>query len=198
MIIKVCGITNAEQAATISTFVDYIGFIFHPQSKRYTANAFATVAAKKTGVFVNASIKQVIRVSILEKLEAVQLHGDESPEFCSALQHQIPVIKSFGIYGDFDFEQLKAYESTVDYFLFDTKTSAYGGSGITFNWDLLDRYQGSVPFLLSGGIRPELLKKIKRISHPQLAGIDLNSGFEIEAGIKNIELLKQFIDEFKS
>lgn len=198
MIVKVCGITNEAQASAISEFTDFIGFIFYPKSKRYTPNSFPSMAAKKTGVFVNTPIQEVIRMAILEKLQVVQLHGDESPEFCAALQAQIPVIKSFGIDADFDFEQLKAYESSVDYFLFDTKTSSYGGSGKSFDWGLLDRYEGKTPFFLSGGIHPELLGEIKKISHPQLIGIDLNSGFELNPGIKTIELLKHFIHEYKS
>lgn len=197
MKIKVCGITTSEQALEISALVDYIGFIFHPKSRRYTANSFPSLHAKKTGVFVNLPIKDVIRTAKLEKLDAVQLHGGEPPEYCAALQ-QLTVIKSFGVDASFDFSELRNYEPYVDYFLFDTKTELHGGSGKKFNWELLNNYQLETPFFLSGGIRPEMLPEILELNHSKLAGIDLNSGFEKSPGIKNLQLLKQFIHELNS
>lgn len=197
MNIKVCGITDYSQAIEISRFVDYIGFIFYPPSPRHTENSFPSVSARKTGVFVNLPLKELIRTTQLEKLQAVQLHGDESPEYCAAL-NQLIVIKSFGIHDDFDFDALRAYVPFVDYFLFDTKTPTYGGSGTSFNWEKLREYQLDTPFFLSGGLCPESLEDLQEFSHPRFHGIDLNSGFEVAPGIKNIDALKTFIHEFKA
>jgi phosphoribosylanthranilate isomerase len=196
MFVKVCGITNPEQAHEISQLVDYVGFIFHPGSPRFVSHSFPSMKAKKVGVFVNVPIQELIQTAILEKLDSVQLHGSEKPEYCAALNNQVIVIKSFGIDESFDFNELKAYEPYVDYFLFDTKTSQYGGSGKQFDWHLLHKYKGSTPFILSGGLRPEIVPQIQEVKHPQLKGVDLNSGFESQPGIKNIFLLKQFLNEF--
>jgi len=98
---------------------------------------------------------------------------------------------------EFNFSTTEPYEGTVDYFLFDTKTKQHGGSGKKFDWEILEKYNGETPFFLSGGIGPDDAENIKQISHPKLAGVDLNSGFEDEPGLKNIEKLKQFIIELK-
>lgn len=196
MFVKVCGITTHEQAHEISQFVDYVGFIFHPKSPRYVSQSYPSMNAKKVGVFVDLPLQQVIQTSILEKLQSVQLHGSESPEYCAALKDQVQVIKSFGIDASFDFEDLKAYEHFVDYFLFDTRSPKHGGSGKQFNWQLLEDYHGNTPFILSGGLQPELKESILRIEHPKLVGIDLNSGFETAPGLKDIAKLKIFLHEF--
>lgn len=198
MFVKVCGITNPEQAHEISQIVDYVGFIFHPGSPRFVSQSFPSMKAKKVGVFVNVPIQELIQTAILEKLDSVQLHGNESPEYCAALNKQVQVIKSFGINEDFDFHQLEAFEPYVDLFLFDTKTPKYGGSGKQFDWRLLKNYQGATSFILSGGLRPETLPQIQEVDHPRLAGIDLNSGFESEPGIKNTLLLKQFLHDYNN
>ena len=196
MFVKVCGITTQYQALEISQLVDYIGFIFHPGSPRFVAQSFPSMKAKKVGVFVNLPLQELIQTALLEKLDSVQLHGQESPEYCAALRGQVEVIKSFGVDADFDFTQVSAFEPFVDYFLFDTKTPKHGGSGEQFDWQLLRKYKGSTPFILSGGLRPDSLVQIHEVRHPQLKGIDLNSGFESQPGIKNLFLLKQFLHEF--
>lgn len=196
MFVKVCGITTQEQAHEISQFVDYIGFIFHPESPRFVSQSFPSMKAKKVGVFVDLPLQQVIQTSILEKLQTVQLHGSESPEYCAALQDQVQVIKSFGIDATFDFGILKSYEPFVDYFLFDTYTPNHGGSGQQFNWEILQNYDGTIPFILSGGLRPELIHDLQKLQHKQLVGIDLNSRFESAPGLKDISKLKTFLHEF--
>lgn len=196
MFVKVCGITTPEQAHEISQFVDYVGYIFHPGSPRYVSQSFPSMKARKVGVFVNVPLQQLIQTAIYEKLDSVQLHGSEPPEYCAAMQDQVLVIKSFGIDENFDFAQLKAYGNHVDFFLFDTKTPKHGGSGKQFDWRLLKEYEGKTPFILSGGLRPDTLPQIQAVKHSKLAGIDLNSGFESAPGIKNIRLLKQFLHEF--
>lgn len=196
MFVKVCGITTPQQAHEISQLVDYVGFIFHPGSPRFVSQSYPSMKAKKVGVFVNVPLQELIQTALLEKLDSVQLHGSESPEYCAAMKEQVQVIKSFGVDADFDFDQLKAYEPYVDYFLFDTKTPKHGGSGKQFDWRLLKQYQGATPFILSGGLRPESLPQIQEVNHPKLTGIDLNSGFETQPGIKNLLLLKQFLHDF--
>ncbi len=198
MFVKVCGITTPEQAHEISQIVDYIGYIFHPESPRYVSQSFPSMKAKKVGVFVNVPLQQLIQTAIYEKLDSVQLHGSEPPEYCAAMQEQVQVIKSFGVDETFDFQQLKAYQNFVDYFLFDTKTPKHGGSGKRFNWELLKQYTGTTPFILSGGLRPDVLPEIQAVQHSQLAGIDLNGGFESTPGIKNMLILKQFLHEFNN
>ena len=196
MFVKVCGITIPQQAHEISQLVDYVGFIFHPGSPRFVSQSYPSMKAKKVGVLVNVPLQELIQTALLEKLDSVQLHGSESPEYCAAMKEQVQVIKSFGVDADFDFDQLKAYEPYVDYFLFDTKTPKHGGSGKQFDWRLLKQYQGATPFILSGGLRPESLPQIQEVNHPKLTGIDLNSGFETQPGIKNLLLLKQFLHDF--
>ncbi len=196
MFVKVCGITTPDQARQISQLVDYVGFIFHPDSPRFVSQSFPSMKAKKVGVFVNVPLQELIQTALLEKLDSVQLHGDESPEYCASLNKQVQVIKSFGIDAHFDFNQLNSYEPYVNYFLFDTKTPKHGGSGKQFDWSLLNRYEGKTPFILSGGLHPLALPEIQSVQHDQLAGIDLNSGFESLPGIKNITSIKQFLHDF--
>lgn len=198
MFVKVCGITTPDQAHEISQLVDYVGYIFHPGSPRFVSQSYPSMKAKKVGVFVDVPLQELIQTALLEKLDSVQLHGSESPEYCAAMNEQVQVIKSFGIDADFDFSQLKAYEPYVDYFLFDTKTHKHGGSGKQFNWNLLEQYKGATPFILSGGLRPSILSQIQSVRHDQFAGIDLNSGFETTPGIKNISTLKQFLHDFNN
>ena len=109
----------------------------------------------------------------------------------------LKIIKAFNVNENFDFETTLPYEKVADYFLFDTKTPLHGGSGQKFDWRLLDKYTGHIPFLLSGGIGPDDAEEILKINHPKLTGIDVNSGFEDEPGVKNIEKLKNFIDQIK-
>lgn len=198
MFVKVCGITTLSQAEEISQFADYVGYIFHPGSPRNVNQAFPSMRAKKVGVFVDVPLHQVIQTAQLEKLDAVQLHGSEAPEYCAAIRGQVKVIKSFGISGEFDFSSLEAYDGHVDFFLFDTKTPKYGGSGKVYNWNLLAAYDGTTPFILAGGLKPEIGPDIRSFQHPKLAGIDLNSGFESSPGIKNIPTLKQFLHDFRN
>lgn len=196
MLIKVCGITEQDQLDQISKFVDMTGMIFYPKSPRFLANYIEGNAINRVGVFVNETEEAIHKIADEHKLDVIQLHGSESPEFCAALKTDFKVIKAFGIGESFDFEALSDY-SNVDYFLFDTQTKDHGGSGRQFNWQLLDNYTLDTPFLLSGGIGPEHISEIMDISHPQFAGIDLNSKFEIQPGIKDIQKLKDFTNELR-
>lgn len=127
-------------------------------------------------------------------LDMVQLHGTESVDFCCEINKNLPVIKAFSIETEQDIKQADTYEGSCAYFLFDTKTAGYGGSGRKFDWNLLNKYTGQTPFILSGGISSGDAGAIKKINHPKLYGIDLNSRFETEnPGVKDIVLLSQFI-----
>lgn len=205
MKIKVCGLKFPENVLQVAALQpDYAGFIFYPHSPRfvgYSPNKQLTelrLPAKKVGVFVDkdfATIKSIIEIY---KLDAVQLHGNELPEMCAALRKQVEVFKAFGVDGNFDFNLLKSYENNVDYFLFDTKTAAHGGSGKTFDRQVLHKYQFKTPFFISGGLNNENLEEVLKFKHPAFVGVDLNSGFETEPGLKNIETLTAAFDLVKA
>jgi len=198
MKIKVCGLKEPENILAVAGLnPDYLGFIRYARSPRYSeelsAEALSNISPSiiKTGVFVNEEI-DVINSLIKEYgLCAVQLHGGESPKFCRLFKGNIEVLKAVGVDENFDFGQLNAYADSVDYFLFDTKTAAHGGSGKSFDWALLNNYKLEVPFFLSGGLSLENLDEIKNIKHPAFYGVDLNSRFETAPGIKDIDKLMQ-------
>jgi len=134
------------------------------------------------------------KIAIENKLQYVQLHGNETIEYCKKIsQKKIKIIKAFSVDNNFDFKTTCKYQLFCDYFIFDTKGESYGGNGIKFNWDVLENYKGETQFLLSGGISPSDLDAIKNYNHKMFAGIDINSGFEIEAGVKNILEIENFI-----
>ncbi len=176
---------------------DLLGFIFYSRSPRYVGediqealNAVPEPIAK-TGVFVNEDIDTINQLIDAHGLDAVQLHGNESPEICAALRGRVKVIKAFGVNEHFDMKVLEPYASVVNHFLFDTKTEAHGGSGVTFDWRVLDGYQLEVPFFLSGGLSLENLESVKNLQHPAFYGVDLNSRFETGPGIKDIDRLRK-------
>jgi phosphoribosylanthranilate isomerase len=198
--LKVCGMRDSQNIAElIKLSPDFIGFIFHEESARNITH-FPEIKIPshihKAGVFVNKDVEFILQKAETHQLDYVQLHGKETPSFCNEVKEKnIKIIKAFNIHEDFDFEQLGAYEGLCDYFLFDAFGRNAGGNSITFNWQLLDKYRGDTPFLLSGGIDGSMAKTIKAIKHPHLMGIDINSGFEIEAGLKDIQKIKAFKDE---
>lgn len=202
--IKICGIkftNNREEVEKLP--VDLLGYIFFPLSKRYVGEIFEpglfNSEKPKVGVFVDENAFEILALAKNFGFEWVQLHGKENPATCQILKNQgLKIIKAFSIDEAFDFQKTKSFEGVADYFLFDTKTKLLGGSGEKFNWEILDKYKGSTPFLLSGGIQPEDAEDIKKIEHPQFAGVDLNSGFEDEPGLKNTKKLKNFIEEIHS
>lgn len=198
MIIKVCGLKLENQIEKLDQVkrVNWLGFIFYRGSKRFVESINGSVkSAKKVGVFVNEDVENVVTIAKINQLDILQLHGEESPEMCKRLKANYSIIKAFGMDENFDFSQLANYQENVDYFLFDTKTKGYGGSGNVFNWSILEEYKLNVPFLLSGGISVESIDVIKNFRHKSFIGIDLNSGFENEPGDKNIELVKIFLKQ---
>ena len=198
MKIKICGLKNSEELARIDSACrpDYIGLIFHEESSRnFECNLEKTkTQAKKVGVFVNKSEEFIITQIEKHRLNLVQLHGEESPELCYRLDAIVNVIKVFSISNEFSFSQTLPYRKACKYFLFDTAVDGLkGGTGQKFDWQKLKEYQGMNNFFLSGGIGPSDLEEIKNVSHPKLVALDLNSKFEVAPGIKNIELLNNFI-----
>ncbi len=193
---------TANREAVEKLPVDFIGFIFHPESRRFvgsnTEPGLFNAGKIKIAVFVDENAFEILGIAKNLGFDHVQLHGKENPKTCQILRNQgLRVIKAFNLHDDFDFPSLKAYEKSVDYLLFDTKTVLPGGSGKKFNWKILEKYTEKKPFLLSGGIKPEDAEEIKHLEHPQLFGIDLNSGFEDEPGLKNVEKLKKFISQLQ-
>lgn len=200
MIVKVCGMRDSENIRAIEqTKADLMGFIFHPKSPRFVASLpeYMPKKQKRVGVFVNASLEQILAKAQKFSLEYIQLHGDEPPAFCSELKNRgLKVIRAQRIANTDDIIRAESY-NMADLMIFDTKTELYGGSGKKFNWQLLENYKGCVPFLLSGGIRSDTFEEIKAFFHPQFAGIDLNSGFEISLALKDVGKLNNFIEKIK-
>lgn len=200
MIVKVCGMRDSENIRAIEqTKADLMGFIFHPKSPRFVASLpeYMPKKQKRVGVFVNASLEQILAKAQKFSLEYIQLHGDEPPAFCSELKNRgLKVIRAQRIANADDIIRAESY-NMADLMIFDTKTQLYGGSGKKFNWQLLENYKGCVPFLLSGGIRSDTFEEIKAFFHPQFAGIDLNSGFEISPALKDVGKLNNFIEKIK-
>ena len=199
MKIKICGLKFESNILGLSKLEpDYMGFVFWEKSKRLVIGSTPNLTQtkiKKTGVFVNADFEKIKDKVRVHKLEAIQLHGLESPEFCEKIKDLgVEIIKAFSIDENFNFNVLEKYELCSDYFLFDTKGKSPGGNGISFDWEILRNYKYEKKFFLSGGISIEsinAIKKIKKLSLP-LFCVDINSRFELNPGEKNIELIKSF------
>ena len=204
MVIKVCGLKEPGNIMDVASLTpDYIGHIFYKGSPRYFGERTIGYPAininiKKTAVFVNEDQDVITEILKQLKFDAVQLHGNESPQFCAYFKGNVTVIKAFGIDERFNFDDLKHYEGKIDFFLFDTSTGKHGGSGVAFNWELLNNYRLTVPFFLSGGLSPDNLEEVKKIKHPQFYGVDLNSKFEIKPGVKDIDKLKKTFELIRS
>ena len=200
MKLKVCGmkfIENIEQVSGL--YPDYMGFIFYQKSKRNFEGVIPKLpkSIKKTGVFVNEYLEIVISLVEEYQLEAIQLHGDETVTYIKQLKTHLPsieIIKVFGIKDEFNFDVLTPFLPLVDYFLFDTKGKERGGNGFQFDWSVLDAYPYKKPFFLSGGIGLKDVLAIQKIinSNVPIYALDINSKFEIEPGLKNINEVKTF------
>ena len=194
--IKICGMKHPANIVEVASLLpDFLGFIFYKKSQRYFDGIIPELpkSIQKVGVFVDEDINIIVEKISKHQLDFVQLHGSESPEFCAALiEKNIKIIKTFAIDDDFDFAQLHDYEASCSYFLFDTKGKHPGGNGIVFNWDILKKYKSTKPLFLSGGIGENEIKEINKTNLPIFA-IDINSKFENEPGLKNIEKLKKIL-----
>lgn len=201
--IKVCGMKHAANIAAVAELrPDYLGFIFYNKSSRYISEVSAELIKyvpqeiKTVGVFVDEDLEIVRALVQKHYLKVVQLHGKEEVAYCEEVQKLgVEVIKAFGIHPDFNFNVLEAYEPVVDYFLFDTQTPAHGGSGKVFDWTLLENYQLTKPYFLSGGIDLGHAAKIAAINDERLYAIDINSKFEIDPGLKDVNKLKEFFEK---
>jgi phosphoribosylanthranilate isomerase len=204
--VKVCGMKDPGNLKEVSeTGPDYVGFIFYPGSPRYIGedpdrSLFQNVPSRifKVGVFVDEEPGRVLDIALFAGLDLVQLHGNESPAYCSGMHSAgLQTMKTFSVGEDFHFDDLRAYLGGCDYFLFDTKSDKRGGSGKKFNWNLLSGYRLDKPFFLSGGIGPEDAGSVSNLSNSRFFGVDVNSRFEMAPGIKDVALLKTFIDTVK-
>ena len=218
MIVKVCGMRDADNIRDISALgVDMIGLIFYPPSPRYVQQFssgagiipdYAPDMGKtplRVGVFVDDMPQNIVTRVYNYKLDYIQLHGNEPRETLENLRAtidpdikpNIKIIKAISVSSAEDIKKYKEYVGAADLFLFDTKCKTVGGSGEQFDWQVLQAYDGDVPFLLSGGIGPDDAERIKNFHHPKCIGIDLNSKFEIEPALKDVEKLKQFLVKVK-
>ena len=211
MRIKVCGMTSAAQVAQLDEMgVEFGGFIFYPHSPRYVSRFMSRSELKKikgkninkVGVFVNAAPEEVLQAVDECGLYLVQLHGDETPKYCEKIADYVGVIKAFRIREDDNLLwKVKDYQEVADMFLFDTDSAGYGGAGKKFDWNLLKDLDVHKPFFLSGGIGPEDIDKIKEFANYPVAkdlfSLDVNSRFETSPGIKNMELVRDFVKQIK-
>jgi phosphoribosylanthranilate isomerase len=201
--IKVCGMKHTENRQQVEKLdVDFMGYIFYAPSKRFVGetpeSGLFDSEKPKVGVFVDENAFEILALAKNLGFEWVQLHGRENPKTCLLLKRQgMKIIKAFSVDENFNFATTLPYVKVANFFLFDTKTKNHGGSGEKFDWTILEKYDGHIPFFLSGGIGPEDVDSILAINHPKLTGVDLNSGFEEAPGIKNIEKLEKFITEIK-
>lgn len=204
--IKICGMRHQANIEEISSLKpDMMGFIFFPPSKRYAGEILEPShlfnipsSIKRTGVFVNETTDQILNIVSKYSLDVVQLHGNEPPEQCRLIWDKgIGVIKTFSISENLNFEKCSDYLPYTNHFLFDTSTPVFGGSGKKFRWEDLKNYNLAHPFFLSGGISAGDTEKILDLAVEGFYGIDLNSRFETEPGLKNYEMLAKFISEIR-
>lgn len=197
MIFKICGMREPENIrAVAATAPDWLGFIFYAASPRFVGDPFEIPnlpqSIKRVGVFVNETLDKVIRTVQHHHLDLVQLHGDEPESYCAALKAQgFQLIKVFRVDAHFDFSVTEAFLPVADYFLFDTKGLYYGGNAQPFDWTVLEKYKGPVPFLLSGGLSPANISGVKNIIHDRLIGVDVNSGVEATPGVKDLQKISE-------
>lgn len=208
MRVKVCGMrdqANIEQVIALEP--DYIGFIFYDKSARYVGEGLDEEFIRsipnniqKVGVFVNSLPNYILSMVKKYDLQYVQLHGNELPDFCRSIRQKgVNIIKAFSIDETFNFSMLNNYKPYCDLFLFDTKGAQPGGNGVTFDWNLLQKYDREKPFLLSGGIKMENLEEIIELRKTlPIYGLDINSKFEVTPGHKDVEKVSAFIEKIKA
>ena len=201
MKLKVCGMKYSQNITEIENlFPDLMGFIFYEKSKRFFNQPEINLnnKVKRVGVFVNENIQEIKNKIKKYKLDYVQLHGEENVNFCHSLKPFVKIIKVFKIDYNFNFKKTEEFEEVCDYFLFDTKSQLHGGSGKKFDWDLIKNYNCKKDFFLSGGIDISDIEEIKKIvnSYP-IAGIDINSKFELDNLEKDKEKINLLIKKLR-
>jgi phosphoribosylanthranilate isomerase len=206
-LLKICGMKhNIAEVAALQP--DYIGFVFYEKSPRYFEGEIPSLSLgiKKVGVFVDEKISKVIDLCKKYSLDVIQLHGNETKEYVLDLQGYLTLLypdvlvwKTFSVDEEFDFSEIKIFENKVDAFLFDTKGKEKGGTGKTFDWEILKKYPSKKTFILSGGIGLEEVDSLKKLLKTDLPihAIDVNSRFETEPGMKDFLALTSFIELLK-
>jgi phosphoribosylanthranilate isomerase len=209
MRIKVCGMTMVEQVEALPEMgATFAGFIFYPKSPRYVFRHLTSAQIKKmntinkVGVFVNASVEEVLLMVDECRLHMVQLHGDESPKYCERIADYVSVVKAFRLSDNDSIEwMIRPYMDVCDMFMFDTMGAGYGGTGKKFDWNILKGSSIGKPFFLSGGIQPEDTDALKDFQHEPVSkamfAIDINSRFETSPGVKDLKKVQDFINELK-
>ncbi len=183
---------------------DFIGFIFYDKSPRFVGNTLDAELIqsipreiRKVGVFVNATVDYILQNVKKYGLNYVQLHGNETPDFCKNLRMKgVNIIKAFRLDESFIFSQLNNYKPHVDFFLFDAKGDGYGGNGVTFDWSILKKYDNQKPYFLAGGISLDNLDELASIT-PKPYSLDVNSKFEVEPGVKDIDKIAELITKMR-
>ncbi|MBT0812946.1 phosphoribosylanthranilate isomerase [Litoribacter ruber] len=210
MIIKVCGLKDTENVNSLlqSCSPDMLGMIFYSKSPRFIgesvhkSNFFSSQGQDRVGVFVDSAFSEILKTVQEFQLDVIQLHGNEDADFVKNIKEalDVKVIKVFRIGKELRMEDLRPFDGLADYFLFDTETSSFGGSGRRFDWQLLEAYDLQTPYLLSGGIASDDVGELVELQkkHPKMAGIDINSKFELEPGIKDVELVKTFVEKLRA
>nr|WP_153400037.1 MULTISPECIES: phosphoribosylanthranilate isomerase [Chryseobacterium] len=212
--LKVCGLTQVDQIKElISMKVDFLGFIFYEKSPRYVLNHLKLEDISnishsgKTGVFVNEEINKIADIAEKAGLHLIQLHGDENEDFTSQLKEKLSsetkIIKVIRV-GENNHETrnkiqkiLNSQISAISYILFDTDSSAFGGTGKQFDWTLLNGLKISLPYFLSGGISENNINDINHLQQKPFA-VDINSKFETSPGIKDLNKIKKiFQNQFR-
>ena len=205
--IKVCGMNNLENLSVIERLnPDYFGFIFFPKSPRnfdrFSIPSFQNT--KKVGVFVNEEIGEIVELQNQFQLNAVQLHGDEDVDYVNQLKSKlldsVEIFKAISVIEEEDFKKITPFENVVDLIILDTKTKLRGGSGEKFDWRLLDNYNSDIPFLLSGGIQQGDAEQVSELydKYDKMLGLDINSKFEIEPGLKDKIKVERFIKNIEN
>lgn len=204
MRIKVCGMTRLEQIRSLDELgVEFAGLIFYPRSPRYVGKSSLSPDALRrekmnintVGVFVNATLDEVLRTVDEWRLQLVQLHGDESAKFCEQVSNHVTTVKAFRVAGNEDLSwKIYPFREAVDMFLFDSAGASYGGNGVAFDWDVLKVAQIGKPFFLSGGIGPDDTVRLKEFAtgQPDLFAVDVNSRFETTPGVKDMDKVADF------
>lgn len=208
-LVKICGISTPETlAACIAAGAPWVGFNFFPPSPRFLSSAAAAGLAalgdgaiRKAGVFVDADDRAIAEAVVAGKLDAIQLHGHESPERTAQVRQRfgLPVWKVLSVSGGADVAQASAYDGVADFLLFDAKTpkgQLPGGMGLVFDWSLLTAYRGPLAWGLAGGLTPANVAEAIRRTGAAL--VDTSSGVECSPGIKDVDKIAAFCKAARS
>jgi phosphoribosylanthranilate isomerase len=201
--IKICGVTTtAAIDAAVAARADYIGFNFHPPSPRFLSPGEAAALAERVqgrastvGVFVDADDAAIAEAVASGRLDAIQLHGSETPERAAQVKARfgLPVWKVLSVATADDVARAQAYSDAADFILFDAKTprgAMPGGMGLTFDWSLLAAYRGPLPWGLAGGLTPvNVADAVRETATPM---VDTSSGVESAPGVKDVDLIAAF------